>query len=327
MEHKDLKQQKLANIRKKLGLFGALKLQDIEFIDLALTSKCNIRCALCQKTLVHKGKVPSIDIDIDVLKTKVFTRERTKQYKKVICCGSFGDPMVYKHIDEFIEHMVDVGPHLNLQFNTNGSMRNIEWWAKLGKKFRDIDYWVQFGLDGSSEETYKRYRVGGNFNKVMENMFAYVVNGGKAIWQFIIFDYNEHQVESTQEFCEALGIRFQPVMSYKYNEEFGRPKKYEIGYELGSMNCRAINEKSVYIDERGYLTPCCFSNLTNRLYYFDERQIITSEDAKWLDLNISTMENAINSDFFKYIIQNHTCIKMCRFFCANQKRFEVVKRK
>jgi len=323
MEHTDLKQQKLTNIRKKLGIYKTVKHQDIEFIDLALTSRCNINCALCQKTLVHKGKIPIVDLDIDLIKTKIFTKEQTEKYKKVICCGSFGDPMMYKHIDEFIEHMVAVGPHLFLQFNTNGSMRSIEWWENLGKKFKDLNYWVQFGIDGSSEDTYKKYRVGGKFNKVMENMFSYVVNGGKAIWQFIIFDYNEHQVESTQKFCESLGIRFQPIMSYKYNEGFGRPKGWEIGYELGSINCRTHVEKSVYIDENGWLTPCCFSNPTNKLYYNERQKMLVG---KGLDLNQSTIEDAINSDFFQYTTQNQSDIQMCKFFCANQKRFEVRKK-
>ena len=323
----DLKQQKILNIRKKLGIDRSLAPKDIEFIDLALTSRCNINCALCQKTLVHKGTVPIVDIDINMLKTKVFTKERTKQYKKVICCGSFGDPMVYKHIDEFVDHMIDVGPHLFLQFNTNGSMRGIKWWANLGRKIKDLNYHVQFGIDGSTKETYSKYRVGGKFSKVMENMISYISNGGKAVWQFIIFDYNEHQVEPVQKLCENLGIRFQPIMSYKYDEEFGRPKKWEIGYEMGSINCRSLDDKGVYIDEQGFLTPCCFSNLTNKIYYFDERQVMTSEDVKLLDLNISTMENAINSDFFQYTTRNHTCIKMCKFFCAGQRRFEANKRK
>ncbi len=322
----NIKEQKIANIKRMIGLDlpKSINSKDIDFVDLAITSRCNINCALCQTTLVHDGKIPIVDLDINVLKNKILTREQTRNFKMVICCGSFGDPMMYKWIDELIDHFIDVGPHLFLQFNTNGSMRKTEWWTNLGKTFKDYNYHVQFGIDGF-EDTHSKYRIGSNFNTVMEHMMAYINAGGKAVWQFIIFDYNEHQVNRAEQICREHDIRFQPIMSYKYCEGFGRPKDWRIGWLPGRLNCKTIDDKSIYVDENGYLTPCCFTNPANKMYYNEKQLMLLDKES--INLNNVTLEEAMDSDFFKYTVKNRDDIGMCSFFCKGQKRFEAANKK
>jgi MoaA/NifB/PqqE/SkfB family radical SAM enzyme len=366
MEHNILN-KKIQNIKQMAGLqeIEPFKTEDIKFIDLSLTSRCNLKCPLCRRQMFPEEKIGKIDINLEMLKTKVFTRERTKNYEKMIICGNFGDPIMYPQIDEFLEHIIDVGPHLWLQINTNGSMRKTEWWANLGKLFSGLNFAVQFGIDGL-EDTHSKYRVGSDFKTVMKHMETYVENGGKAVWQFLLFDYNEHQIPEASKICEKLGIKLQPMISYKYDnlniknqpEGFKRPKGLKtqthgnndhqieaaanIGYTTTArgfhkpsqwkpsytsvLSCITVDEQGIYIDESGNIVPCCFTHPKNERYFSEIQVMQMKKEKDKLNLNNSTIEEAINTDFFKQTVNNRGTNTLCNFFCGRKQRFLVDKR-
>ena len=56
-------------------------------------------------------------------------------------------------------------------------------------------------IDGASNETYKTYRVKGNFETVIENIRKinffkqkYQSEYPRLTWQFIVFGHNEHEI-------------------------------------------------------------------------------------------------------------------------------------
>jgi len=370
MEHTDLVKKKIDNIKRMTGLYeiDLFKTENIKFIDLSLTSRCNLKCVFCRRQLFDEN-IPNIDLDLDILKSKIFTREQTKNYDKVIICGNFGDPMMYPNIDEFLEHITDVGRHLWLQINTNGTMKKTKWWANLGKMFKGLDFGIQFAIDGL-EDTHSKYRVGSDYNTVMKHMEAYVENGGKAVWQFLLFSYNEHQIPEAQKICDRMGIKLQPMISYKYESRksqpqgfnkpknlktqshgnqsiqldaakeiytasqtpgsqvqeigqkaFRKPKNWKMKY-TSVLSCIAAEEKGVYITESGILVPCCFTHPKNgKRYFSDVQKMHIESDIDKLDLNKSTMEKAINTDFFKNTIINRGTLSLCTFFCGRKQRF------
>lgn len=68
-------------------------------------------------------------------------------------------------------------------------------------------------LDGTSQESYAQYRVGGDYNLVLSNMKKLVATqkriGGKTpeiIWQFLVNRYNEHEIATAQGIADAMGI-------------------------------------------------------------------------------------------------------------------------
>ena len=53
----------------------------------------------------------------------------------------------------------------------------------------------------------------------MENSKAFIEAGGNAEWQFIIFDYNEHQVEEAKNIAFDMGFKnFFTIGGYGRNE-------------------------------------------------------------------------------------------------------------
>jgi len=66
-------------------------------------------------------------------------------------------------------------------------------------------------IDGASQETYSKYRIGGDFDKVVENIKRinyYKNNQLKLRWQFVLFDFNLHEVDKAAKMAEDLGMDF-----------------------------------------------------------------------------------------------------------------------
>jgi len=76
-------------------------------------------------------------------------------------------------------------------------------------------------LDGATAESYGRYRLRGDFEKVIANIRR--INELKhemrsafpvLVWQFIVFGHNEHEIETAKGMAAQLGMSFRPKISW-----------------------------------------------------------------------------------------------------------------
>ena len=76
-------------------------------------------------------------------------------------------------------------------------------------------------IDGASQETYKIYRVRGNFDNVIANIKR--INHFKQLyrsefprlrWQFIVFGHNEHELTRARRMAQELGMDFYAKLSW-----------------------------------------------------------------------------------------------------------------
>lgn len=68
-------------------------------------------------------------------------------------------------------------------------------------------------LDGASQETYGRYRIGGDYDLVLSNIKRLTAAKNKArsktpniIWQFLVNKYNEHEIAAARKIADSLKI-------------------------------------------------------------------------------------------------------------------------
>jgi sulfatase maturation enzyme AslB (radical SAM superfamily) len=68
-------------------------------------------------------------------------------------------------------------------------------------------------IDGGTEETYSKFRRGGRFDVVMENLRQLVTTKKRLEsytpfleWQFLVFEHNFHEIDFVKTLCQDLGV-------------------------------------------------------------------------------------------------------------------------
>ncbi|MCY4513476.1 MAG: radical SAM protein [Bdellovibrionales bacterium] len=176
---------------------------EITTVHLEITSKCNVSCPMCLRNIsggAVNPQLPLVELSLEDIK-HLFPLSFLKQLKRLYMCGNYGDPMVARDTLEIFQFIREIQPSIHLSMFTNGSGRKTSWWKKLGAV---VDQ-VHFAIDGL-EDTLPIYRRQANFKKIMESAESYISGGGKAIWDYIVFRHNEHQVEEAGKLAEDMGF-------------------------------------------------------------------------------------------------------------------------
>lgn len=267
---------------------------ELEQLHIEITSNCQASCPMCARNY-HGGKVnPNLKItDWSLLDfKKIFTEEVLVQVKKIIFCGNFGDPILNNNLLDMCCYIKDSQFTGNIVIHTNGSARNISWWKNLYKSL-PTNHTVVFGLDGLSD-THHLYRIGTNFEKIIENARAFISVGGNAEWAFIKFKHNEHQVNDAEKLALELGFKkFSVKASMRFNDNVFPvlDKSGEIIYNIepatsntikffdkekiknfkqivsqSSISCQSKQRKELYIDHLKTVFPCCYTASAPYLY-------------------------------------------------------------
>ena len=257
-------------------------LDTLDTIDFELSSHCNSKCPQCPRFdmlgHVHKDlQLTHLTYDI----VKKFPITKMKNLQRVTFRGNFGDPLMNPELD----NIIDLFKKQQLHISTNASLRDVKWWSKLGSK-KNIE--VVFCIDGS-DKTHKLYRRNTSYKKIIANAKAFISAGGNAIWQFIVFKHNEHEIQQAEKLSKEMGFKRIILM---YSERFDVDSKFKVYenskylYDLekstnqvllreklgsaqeekywkklnknkGSVSCVWSENKEIYIHSDGTVYPCC----------------------------------------------------------------------
>jgi MoaA/NifB/PqqE/SkfB family radical SAM enzyme len=191
--------------------------KDIETVHLEMTEACNASCPMCARNLNGGDVNPYLnnrELSISDVE-RIFPIEFVEQLKRIYMCGNYGDPAVARDTLEAFKYFRQHNKDINLSMHTNGSMKRPEWWAELARVIGRKGY-VIFGLDGL-HDTNNLYRQGTVWDKIMENVKAFIAAGGRARWDFIVFAHNEHQVEEAEQLSKDMGFeKFQYKKSARF---------------------------------------------------------------------------------------------------------------
>ncbi|MBO9199642.1 MULTISPECIES: radical SAM/SPASM domain-containing protein [Niastella] len=136
-------------------------------------------------------------------------------------------------------------------------------------------------LDGTTQEVYQQYRVGGKLHKVLEGA-RNIVKWKKELksktpfvfFQFLVVKPNEHQIEEVKRLAKEIGVdevRFKTAQVYDYENDpnnliptIGKYSRYRKNQE-GQMEFKnALNNHcwrlwhATVISWDGLVVPCCF---------------------------------------------------------------------
>lgn len=135
-------------------------------------------------------------------------------------------------------------------------------------------------IDGTTQEVYQQYRVGGQLSKVIEGARNIVKwkrelksNKPFVVFQFLVVKPNEHQLEEVKRLARDIGVDdvwFKTAQVYDYEHDpnqlipetdrFSRYRKTEQGYvfkgRLANHCWRLWHDPVITWD--GLVAPCCF---------------------------------------------------------------------
>ena len=104
------------------------------FVD--LSTLCNAGCPQCHRTSVNGlGKqdwLPMIQWSLDQFKSAFPPDLLKNNVTAMSICGTWGDPVMNKDIKEIISYVVQQNPSVFINLDTNGSIRDEQWWWELG---------------------------------------------------------------------------------------------------------------------------------------------------------------------------------------------------
>ncbi len=232
------------------------------------TNICNLKCPLCPSgndSLTRKKGY----LTFDLFKKTI---DEIHLHTAMVILWNQGEPFLNKDFLEMINYA-----HQKRMFtltSTNGNiMPDAEEIVKSG-----LDS-IIFSLDGSTQETYNKYRINGDLSEVLKNVRA-LVEAKKKLnsktpfikWQFIVLKHNEHEVEDIKRMAKEIGadgLELKTAQIYHkddidnflpQNPKYRRYKISGTDFELkfGVKNrCRRIWTQPV-VNWDGQIAPCCY---------------------------------------------------------------------
>jgi len=300
-------------------------LETISKIHFELSSHCNSKCPQCPRYDMH-GRVHK-NLNVTHLDLKIIRSlpiEKMKNLKIVHFCGNFGDPLMHPDLDDII----DMFQRQQIEISTNASLRSQQWWSDLGKK-KNVS--VTFCIDGIGHE-HELYRRNTSYEKIIDNAKAFLEAGGLAIWQFIVFRHNQHQIDEAKKLSHDMGFK---KIEFRFSDRFDTHNKWKVfdngvyQYDLekashqttlreslyvpegekywkvlnknkGQITCVASQRKKIYIHSDGTVYPCC--QLGSVQSGKDVEKLMLKKivkDFKKVDLHWVNFEQILKSDFFQ----------------------------
>lgn len=267
---------------------------NIKELHIELTDKCQAQCPMCPRNYNGYGTrsfIKNKDISINEF-IEWFPKSFLSQLSTFYSCGNYGDPAFAADCLEIFSYVRECNPTIKLGIHTNGGMRNPSWWKKLAKAIGNINgSYCTFAIDGVKGK-HELYRRNTNFDKVIENLKAYVDGGGRTFVDSLVFKHNEDDVDELENFLLNIGVdsvnfisttRFYEMKKFDvfdssskyayslYPSETARFKKNTNNTLTSLLNVdyrnKIINEavidpqcltnKGIYVDSSGNIYPCC----------------------------------------------------------------------
>lgn len=229
------------------------------------TNICNLSCEMCPS---GKGllKRPRGTADMDLYR-KFITENRETLIDIILHFQ--GEPLMYKQLGEMIAFARQ--NRIYTMFSTNGQLlaQNIDI-IRNARPDRII-----VSLDGLSDETYTKYRVGGKVQNVLnglEKLSQLPANERPFVeLQFLVFSHNEHEIPELQKLKKKYRINKITLKSAQIYDESqidflpGNQKYSRYNISNGKVKLKKMTENhckrlifGTVVCFDGRVVPCCF---------------------------------------------------------------------
>ncbi len=236
------------------------------------TTSCNLRCPECPSGLRQFTRPTGM------LQQDFFRQTIDDIHKELLYLVFYfqGEPFLNPDFLEMVRYAHQKG--IYTATSTNAHYLTDEKARKTVEAGLDR---LIISIDGTSQDVYQQYRVGGNLEKVLEGA-RNIVKWKKELkstkpfvfFQFLVVKPNEHQIEDVKKLASEVGVdqvRFKTAQVYDYENDpnqlipnidkysrYRRDKKGKMQIKSGLLNhCWRLWSANV-ITWDGLVVPCCF---------------------------------------------------------------------
>ncbi|MCC6251626.1 MAG: SPASM domain-containing protein [Bacteroidia bacterium] len=293
-------------------------------ISVEPTTSCNLRCPECPSGL------RSFTRPTGMLQENTFKKTIDELHKTLLYLIFYfqGEPYLNPKFLDMVAYASQ--KKIYTATSTNAHYLNDE---NCKKTIKSGLHRLIISIDGTTQETYQSYRIGGQLSKVIDGTKRMVrwKNELKSktphlIFQFLVVKPNEHQIEEVIKLAEELGVnevRFKTAQIYDYkhgnrlipdNDKFSRYRKNSDG--TYSVKNNMLNHcwkmwHSCVITWDGKVIPCCFDkNASHSLGETGKNDFKTIWRGK------------LYNNFRKAILKGRSQIDICRNCTEGTKIFQ-----
>ncbi len=239
-------------------------------ISVEPTTSCNLQCKECPsgKRIFTR---PTGKLNLELFNTIISQLGKNLTYLTLYFQGEpYLNPDFFTFVKEARSKNIYVATSTNGHFLTKeNAVKTIE--SGLNR--------LIISVDGIDQHTYEQYRQGGDLGKVTEGIKNLVMARNEKkytiyiILQFIVFAFNEHQIDAIKKLAKELGVdevQIKTAQIYDYekgnplipcDDKFSRYIKKDDG--LYYLKKKTKNKcyrmwSSCVLSWDGLVVPCCF---------------------------------------------------------------------
>lgn len=296
----------------------------IREVTVEATSFCNLHCPQCprfdQDGFLTRDLRPG-HLDPDTFLSNMQFDLMTG-LERVRFEGDYGDIMMHPQAQHLLSQSAVFAA---VEAITNGSMRSPGWWHELAQI---PNLTVTFSIDGL-QDTNAVYRINSDWQRIMNNVRAFIGNGGTARWKFLVFRHNQHQVDTARAMSQDLGFCDFEVQhtarSWFQGMSWPVRRDGEFLYDIypsdlvttvsasptvvalqkkreqtPSISCLLPRTANLYVNFLGHVLPCCMTSgqtwrqsLEARMW----RRIVGDIDQ--IDINLRPLSEILAGEFYQ----------------------------
>lgn len=275
----------------------------IESLSIEPTNLCNLKCPECPSGN-NSMKRSRVFLAINHFENTINQVASHLTYLQLFFQG---EPFLHPKIFEFINYAAK--NKIYTSTSTNGQFLTASHCEKIVKSGL---HRLIISVDGTTQEVYEKYRVGGSLDLVLNGTSELIKTKNKlksrtpfVILQFVVFATNEHQLPDIIKLAKALKVDKLEIKTAQIeNFEMGSPlipmnKKYSRylptkngSFQLNrtqNFKCKRIWNGSV-LSADNKLLPCCFDK--NADYPYNQQPNIGINDS-WKSNKAVSFRNLI----------------------------------
>lgn len=188
-------------------------------VRLETSSFCQLKCPACPTTskaidpTIGKGFLKFADFK------QFIDKNRSVRYIEL---SNYGEMFLNPDLAKIIEYAYY--KNVTLAANNGVNLNHVkEHVLEMLVKYRFHS--LTCSIDGANNDSYQKYRIKGDFNKVISNIkkineykMKYQSENPHLTWQFVVFNHNENEIDSAHEMARSLNMHF--GLKLPWNPEF-----------------------------------------------------------------------------------------------------------